>query len=54
MPHQKYYITLCILINVIDMLELKIHKYKHHLSFYKEAVQRIASSADFWSAGSVT
>ena len=35
---QKYCITLYILINVIEMLELKTQNHKEHLSLYKEAV----------------
>ena len=36
---QNYYITLCISINVMVMLELKTHNNKQHLSLYKEPVQ---------------
>ena len=36
---QKCCIALCILINVIEKLELKTHKHKQHPSLYKEAVQ---------------
>ena len=36
---QNYYITLCISINVMVMLELKTHNHKQHLSLYKEPVQ---------------
>ena len=37
--NQKYCITLCVLINVIETLELKTHNHKQHLFLYKEAVQ---------------
>ena len=30
--NQKYCITLCILINIIETLELKTHNHKQHLS----------------------
>ena len=36
---QNYSITLCILINVIETLELKPHDYKQHPSLYKRGVQ---------------
>ena len=54
-PHdQKYCITLCILRNAMQMLQLKTQNHKQHPSLYKEAVEAITSSADFLSAGSVT
>ena len=36
--NQKYYITLCILKNIIETLELQTHNHKQHLS-YQETVQ---------------
>ena len=36
---QKYHITLCILINVIETLELQTHNHKQHPLLYKQAVQ---------------
>ena len=36
---QKYSITLCILLNVIETLELKTHNHKQYLSLYKEVAQ---------------
>ena len=35
---QKYCITLCILINIIETLELKTHNHEQHASLDKEAV----------------
>ena len=46
-PHdQNYCIALCILINVIELLELKTHNHKQHPSLYKEAAQWKADLAD--------
>ena len=36
---QNYCITLCILINVLEALEIKTHNHKQHPSLHKEAVQ---------------